>query len=186
MSDLKLWNELRSGSHKALETIYNQYFGNLYNYGRKFCADAATVEDCIHELFVEIWNRRDKLSETNAIQPYLYVALKRKIFAQLKKDAKITQSEFEESQFDANLTIEQIMVDADHSDEMKTKLAAAFDHLSSRQKQILYLKYYSNMDYEGIGETMDLNYQSARNLVARALQKLSKSFISILILLFSL
>ena len=69
--------------------------------------------------------------------------------------------------------------------ELRSKeLTAAISKLSSRQQEILYLKFYSEMDYDQIIEIMGLNYQSARNLVTRALEALRKSMISIFILIF--
>jgi len=56
--------------------------------------------------------------------------------------------------------------------------------LSSRQQEILYLKFHSEMDYDQIIEIMGLNYQSARNLVTRALEALRKSMTSVLVLIF--
>jgi hypothetical protein len=48
----------------------------------------------------------------------------------------------------------------------------------------LYLKFHSEMDYDQIIEIMGLNYQSARNLVTRALEALRKSMIFIFLLIF--
>lgn len=174
MSDKKLWNKLRSGDQSALEMIYRSYFKNLYNYGKKFSIDESTVEDCIQEMFVELWERREKLSETDAIKPYLYVSLKRKIFHSVKKIRKTTDTELEEVHFDAELAIDQIIINNEITKEKSEKLSHAFGQLSDRQKEILYLKYYSELDYKEISAIMDLNYQSARNLVSRALLKLSK------------
>ena len=184
MSDKIIWNKLRSGDQKALEEIYRSYFSVLYDYGKKLSRDENTVEDCIQELFVELWNRRDKLSETDAIKPYLFVSLKRKIFHTVKKLRKSTDTELEEKHFDVELSIDEILIAKETTSEQKSNLKAAFDELSDRQKEILYLKYYSEMDYEEITRIMDMNYQSARNLVSRAIQKLSKHLLMILILLF--
>ena len=65
----------------------------------------------------------------------------------------------------------------------KKNLKSAFDELSDRQKEILYLKYYSEMDYEEITQIMDMNYQSARNLVSRAIQKLAKHMLMLVFFL---
>jgi RNA polymerase sigma-70 factor (ECF subfamily) len=65
-------------------------------------------------------------------------------------------------------------------------LTTAIGKLSSRQQEILYLKFYSEMDYDQIIEIMDLNYQSARNLVTRALDALRKSMISLFVMLYFL
>ena len=184
MSDKKIWNNLRNGDQKALEEIYRTNFSELYVYGKRFCKDASTVEDCIQELFEELWNRKGKLSETDAIKPYLFVSLKRKIFHTIKKVRKTTDTELEENYFDVELSIDQILIAEETSIEQKTKLQSAFNELSDRQKEILYLKYYSEMDYEEISRIMEMNYQSARNLVSRAIQKLAKHMLIVFILLF--
>ena len=184
MSDKKIWNNLRNGDQKALEEIYKTYFSELYSYGKRFCKDESTVEDCIQELFEELWNRREKLSETDAIKPYLFVSLKRKIFHTVKKIRKTTDTELEEKYFDVELSIDQILIAKETTTEQKNNLQSAFNELSDRQKEILFLKYYSEMDYEEISSIMDLNYQSARNLVSRAIQKLAKHMLIVFIILF--
>lgn len=183
MSDKKIWNNLRNGDSNALELIYRTYFSELYSYGKRFSNDQNNVEDCIQELFIELWNRRDKLSETDAIKPYLYVSLKRKIFQSIKKIRKSTDNELEESHFDVELAVDQILINKETSVAQKQNLKQAFDQLSDRQKEILYLKYYSEMDYDEISKMMDLNYQSARNLVSRALTKLAKHILIILVMI---
>lgn len=184
MEDKILWNKLRSGESHALETIYRTYFSDLFWYGKKFTKDQNTIEDCIQEMFIDIWNSRSKISETNAIKPYLYVTLKRRIFLALKKNKKTSEQEISEMNFDAELAIDQIIINNELKDEQSQALQSAFKQLSDRQKEILYLKYYAEMSYEDISESMDLNYQSARNLVSRALIKLSKQILIILVILF--
>lgn len=184
MEENKLWNKLRSGESQALETIYRKYFSELYRYGKSFTKDLNAVEDCIQEMFIDIWSSRERLSETNAIKPYLYVALKRRIFQSTKKNKKTTEQEINDVHFEAELAIDQILINNELKTEQSEALKAAFTKLSDRQKEILYLKYYSDMSYAEISEIMDLNYQSARNLVSRAILKLSKQILVLLILLF--
>lgn len=184
MSDKELWNNLRNGDQRALEKIYSTYFSDLFNYGKKLSRDQNNVEDCIQELFVEIWNRRANLSETDAIKPYLYLSLKRKIFQSIKKLRKSTGTELEEKHFTAELAIDEILIAEETTEAQKTNLSAAFNELSDRQKEILYLKYYAEMDYDQISSIMDMNYQSARNLVSRAIKKLASHMIMSFIILF--
>ena len=47
-----------------------------------------------------------------------------------------------------------------------------------RQKEAIYLKYQQGMDYEAIGEAMNISYQSVRNLTHSALSRLKKLLIS--------
>ncbi|MEM8901964.1 MAG: sigma-70 family RNA polymerase sigma factor, partial [Bacteroidota bacterium] len=74
--------------------------------------------------------------------------------------------------FQVDLDIEQLMIQDEHSAEQLNRIKSAFEALSDRQKEAIFLKYYQDMDYEEIGEAMNINYQSVRNLVFRAVKSL--------------
>ncbi|MFT4759705.1 MAG: RNA polymerase sigma factor (sigma-70 family) [Paraglaciecola sp.] len=185
MSDKLLWNQLRAGKHDALEAIYRIHFSYLFNYGRKLIADENSVEDGIQDLFVELWNKRDRLGSTDSIRPYLTVALRRKLIRTQNKSRKTDLVELDDTNFEVEISIDAILINKEIDAEQKNKLAKGFKELSNRQREVLYLKYYAEMDYEGISESLNLNYQSARNLVSRALKQLAK-YVQIILWLFLL
>lgn len=175
MSDKILWQQLIEGNKNAFESIYRDNFSFLYNYGKKISKDTATVEDCIHDLFVDIWNRRGKLGETTSIRPYLLVSLRRKIIKTVATISKSTNdNEPTEYHFDTQLAIEDSIIEAEISEEKAKQLKAGMSMLSARQKEVLYLKYEANLDYKSIANTMNINYQSARNLGSQALKILAQ------------
>jgi DNA-directed RNA polymerase specialized sigma24 family protein len=55
--------------------------------------------------------------------------------------------------------------------------------ISDRQREIIHMKYIQQLDYEDIARIMSLNYQSARNLVTRALAALRREMTLILLIL---
>lgn len=175
MTDTELWGKLRSGDSQSLKAIYENEFDYLYNYGRKICSETSKVEDSIQELFITIWNRRETLSTTDSIRKYLAISLKRKLIRSLKKDSKTQLSdEFQEYTFGVELDIEEQIINKEISEENADKIKEAFQKLSGRQKEVIYLKYYMDLNYEEIGESMDINYQSVRNLMHKALNSLGK------------
>ena len=56
--------------------------------------------------------------------------------------------------------------------KQKEVLLAALDELSPRQREIIYLRFYQNLSYEEIADIMDLNYQTSRNLLYKAIRSL--------------
>lgn len=188
MTDRALWGELQAGNHKALEQIYRAHFSFLFNYGKKICGEIQIVEDCIQELFVEIWDKRARLSPTDKIRPYLMLSLKRKIFRankKYKKESSIPTTN-NESIFGTDQAVESLLVSKEIEASKRKKLQQSIDQLSARQKEILYLKYYSGLDYEEISQCLDMNYQSARNLMSRTLRKLSELMLGVIFTIFSL
>ena len=184
MSDLLLWKRLKSGDKKALETIYLQEIQFLLSYGKKISANAPLVEDCVQDLFVELWRNREGISDTDSIRRYLIVSLRRKIIRKINKSQKVQSEKVpEEVDFDAELSIDTKLMAEELSAEQAAQLKLAFAQLSSRQQEAIYLKFYSGMDYKDIAEVMDINYQSVRNLIFNALGKLRK-YLTVLLLLF--
>lgn len=175
MNDLELWQQLKEGQKKALQQIYEKNAPDLLRYGKKFSSDPSLVEDCIHDLFIEIWKNRQGLSETDAIKKYLFVALRRKIIRQIEKGKKhLVSEEPQEYQFQAVLSIDYKLIEIEENTEKGKQLKAAMENLSDRQKEAIYLKYFAEMDYQDISEVMGINYQSVRNLVFNALKALKK------------
>lgn len=183
----ELWNKLRAGEKSALQAIYDQESGYLYNYGRKIFQDATIVEDAIHDLFVEIWQKRERLGSTDSIRKYLAASLRRKVISGIKKQSK-SQSVESFDQIDCNpeLAIEELIISQEITEEKAAKLKKAFEALSSRQREIIYLKFYQGLDYEQIAEITGINYQSLRNTISIGIKKMRESFQIIPMLMFIL
>ena len=183
--DQELWDQLRAGEKNALEKIYRDQAKLLLKYGSRFSPNSSTVEDCIQDLFIELWRNRERLGPTNSISSYLLASLRRKIIRRLKKDRRWVYSEDGENyQFDLELAIEDKIVAGEMQAENLARLRSAFGQLSKRQQEVIYLKYQAGLEYEDICEIMEINYQSVRNLVSNALRKMKKNVSSSLIIFF--
>lgn len=183
MTDLHLWNELREGQKTALEAIYREHAAALLKYGQKFTPDGQLVEDCIQELFIELWKNYAGLSATDSIRKYLLVALRRKIIREIGKKTKYLSSDEPQAyQFEATLAVDHNIIAAEVSQSEREQLKQALDQLSSKQKEIIYLKYFNGIDNQGISEILDINYQSVRNALSRALKALRHQLGSLLII----
>lgn len=183
----QLWDQLREGQQSALKKIYDQEFSFLYNYGKKITKDISLLEDSIQDLFLEIWNRREKLSPTDSIRKYLAVSLKRKMIRHMKKGMKTSlQEDFSTYDFAAEISIESKMIRDESKSEKFQLIKNGFALLPARQKEVIYLKYYTGMSNQDIAETMDITNQSVRNLVHKAIKTLSNQiFIYFLLSLMS-
>lgn len=182
-SDKEWWAALQAGEEDALAHIYTTYIDDLLQYGQRFSQDVLLVEDCIQELFVQLWKKRSNLGETSSIRAYLLVALRRSIFRAVKKKMQhISNKSPEDYDFQAELAVEDMIIAEEVSKEQSEQLAAAFEELSKRQREVLYLRFYQEMDYEDICEIMDLGYQSVRNLVSAAINRL-RTYLELIILI---
>ena len=184
IKDSQLWDDLRAGNKSALKTIYDQEFQYLFNYGRKIFQRTELVEDSIHDLFVEIWQRHETVGPTDSIRRYLATSLRRKIVSTLKKESRSQSVDsFDMIPFDVELAIDEVIIAQELSEEQAMQLKKAFDKLTAKQKEILYLRFYQGLDYEQIAEVLGMKYQSLRNAVSRAIKNLRGDMVIILLAL---
>ena len=83
--DQKLWLKLKLGSEESFKQLFLKYNNILTKYGNSIIRDSHIVEDCIHDLFLYIWLKRDFLGEVESVKYYLIVSLKRRKPLQLIK-----------------------------------------------------------------------------------------------------
>lgn len=170
MEETKHWESLKNGSSEALEALYNLHIDRLYAYGMVLCQNEDKVKDCLQDLFLAFWHNRANLTIPTSGQAYLMVSLRRKIFDKGPKSNLVT-TDLEDISFKEGITEdpETMWLAEEESELQQQRLNAAMAKISDRQREILHMKYFQEMDYDQIAAVMDLNYQSARNLVARAL-----------------
>ena len=173
-SDLELWNNFVSGNDDAYKTIYNNHIQSLYKFGLHFTKDEELVQDCIQDLFIDLHKYRLQLKPINNIKLYLFVSLKRKIIRLCGKEEKYVQLTNENMPF-----LYSISSDEETENDLRSRrfelLEKAMGELSNRQREAIYLRFVSELSYEELGEVLQMNYQSARNLIYRGMEKLRES-----------
>jgi len=169
--DSDLWVDILNNDKQALSNLFQIYYKPLYNYGRKLVVCEDFVEDCIQELFLTIWEQRATLSEAYSVKSYLYCSMRRILFKNLKKKKNIKKrdckyvSEFHVERFN----IEECMIHDEIRTEYKCKLGRAINCLSSRQKEVICLKYYDGFSNKEIASIMNIKCQSVYNHASEAL-----------------
>ncbi len=174
-SDEKAWDLYRNGDDNMLGTIYSVHASALYRYGLKFTRNFSLVEDAIQEIFLELSKNRKTVGRTDNISRYLFKSFRRKLFRLLEREKRYDRgSKIDDYSFEVRYTIEHEMI-LDESIEIRmTCYRKALQELSPRQKEIIYLKYTSGLDYEEISEIMGMSIESCRNLLCRAIKTLKR------------
>lgn len=68
LGDVQLWQDFQIGSESAFATIYEKNANFLYSYGLKIVSDKELVKDSIQDLFVELWDAKNRVSKVRSIK----------------------------------------------------------------------------------------------------------------------
>jgi RNA polymerase sigma factor (sigma-70 family) len=171
-----LWEKFRNGDKKALKEIYYAHYENLYNYGLKIYNEPAFIKDCIQELFFELISKLSSLGPTDNISFYLLASFRRKVFDKLKRDHTVNYAEKDglTSHTETEESPEEEWIDREEEHLNRKTLNTMLEHLHTREKEAIYLRFYRNLPYKEITSIMEINYESARKLVYRGLHSLRK------------
>ena len=73
-----------SGDRNAFLQLYTTYLNNLYRYIFQFTKSKQETEEILQDIFIKIWENREKLSEVESFQNYLLRCAKNKILDNIR------------------------------------------------------------------------------------------------------
>ncbi|HRP57368.1 RNA polymerase sigma-70 factor [Agriterribacter sp.] len=83
-----LLDQLKNGSEAAFTQLYDRYHRGIYAYLLGFVKVSSLAEDLVHEVFMKIWEARERMEITTSFSAYLYRISRNKAIDALKKIAK--------------------------------------------------------------------------------------------------
>lgn len=170
-----LWKRIKSGDHTSFSLLFKFYYPALYTYGVKLIPMPDLVRDQIQNLFIAIWESRETLGDVINLKAYLFVSLRRRLFASKKGNQQTDQFDelsAEDNQalvFENNEFIDQEYI----SSTLKDRLITNLNSLPVNQREIIFLKFFHQLTYREIAEVINVKEQSVKNIMPKILQKLS-------------
>ncbi|PWV54269.1 RNA polymerase sigma factor [Chitinophaga sp. S165] len=170
VADHELWIAFKQGNAEAFSEMYQRYAGTLYNYGYHLIPDSALVQDAMQDLFADLWRTRHNLSDTSSIKYYLFRSLRRRLYkmADIKPVPAITPLQTE--------SIEELRIKKEEYLLLLQRLQQLMSRLPERQQEVIRLRFYDNFSWDEIAGILQINEQSVRNLVQRAIIKLREGW----------
>lgn len=182
MDSADITGSARHRDRRAVGTLFCEYSDCMFAYGMKFCTDREVVKDAIQEIFCRLVKGGEGLGEVSNIKGYLLRALRMEVVRQLSHKHFLSIND-EQVMFTLQLN-EEMLVDRTETEEddqaqLRRRLLEAINQLSPRQKEAIYLRYIQGIPIEDVADIMNISYQSTRNLLHKALQKLREHFGSV-------
>lgn len=172
--DDKLWNAFQEGNPSAFSKIYRAHVQDLFAYGLCFTFDKELVKDCMHDVFVKIFQHRSEL-ELSGFKYYLLRAMRNELLNVFRDDKK--NSSF--CHDDGNLVVhsaEHDFIRKEHEENIQKEVHSMLGLLTSKQYEVLYLRYVEELSLTEIAEMMEMNYQSVQNIIQRSFRKIRKEY----------
>lgn len=174
-----LWISFIKGDSDAFSELYKLFYRTLYSYGLSFKTSEEQVRDVIQDLFMKLYARPELVKDASTLSPFLFASMRNACINSIKTEQRLTSLDTIAG-FEINYSIDNNNIeDKEELDRIKILVKNILDQLTPRQREIIYLRFLHQMEYEEISKIMDMSEQAARNLVYRAMDKMRNDNVDI-------
>ena len=168
-----IWHNLMSdGTDRSFNIIYNYYVDKLYSYGLYLGFDSETCKDAIQDVFMKLYSSRHSISNISNPESFLFQSLKNRLIDIARKNKNEFNIDQSHGAFAIEITILDDIIDRERANILKEKVTSMLNKLSDNQREAVYLRYISEMEYSEISKKLNIKPESARKLMHRAIKAL--------------
>jgi len=174
--ELELWQALTEGDISSFEALMSVQFFTLFQYGSKFTKNSEIVKDCIQDLFLYLWEHREHLAKNVSVKAYLMSSLRRRIHLN-KNIVSFDPIPDNESQlFEVSFSVEDAFIDNENIQQLSNQIKDTLTYIPQRQKEIIYLRFFQNLNREQIAEVLGITPQTVSNILQMAFKSIRKNW----------
>lgn len=166
--DQILIDRLRSGDESALTELYNKFWQSLFMSSYNVLKDKELCEDIIQDIFMNIWNNREKLEIHISLKGYMYACARYQVFNQFKKNKDKIHVEFFDDldkRFQHSTPETQLM-----HDELVQQINSIVESLPLKCQLVYKLSREEQLSHKEIAERLDISTKTVENHITKALQ----------------
>lgn len=175
-----LFDEIKKGDQKALEQLFAIYFPRLNDFARKVIKDDGVSQDIVQDVFVKIWEIKDKIESIN-IEAFLFRLVRNRCIDYIKH-IRIVNSRLQE--FEISSKYEELYrIDFIGDEpylliekELKLKIDTIVEDLPGRCREVFILSRIEGMKNREIAEKLNINIKNVERHLSRALSSFRKGF----------
>ena len=171
--DRELLSRIAEGDENAFNQLFDRLWGHVYSATLRLTKSPELSKDLSQEVFLRLWQHRDRLPGITNIHAFLYTITKNLVtdFLRTKVFRENNQS-FLTSYFAHDDTD---ILKALETKEKKEWLREAVGQLPSQLRQVVELAYFEGKNHKEIAAVLQITPASSRIYLVRAIASLRKN-----------
>lgn len=176
-----LIQDLKRGSHKAFDQIYQMYSKRLYAYSLQFTKSPEESEEIVQEVFVKLWSNRLKIKQDETLRSLLFIMAKHHLINAYR--FKLNHPVYE----DYVNCMDVLSTEDPHCkleyDEFVSRFQKIMKTLPATQQKVIHLSRIKQLSNKEIAEELSLSEQTVKNQLSLGLKTLKEKVTKIILLL---
>lgn len=163
--DSTILKAIIKGDSNSFEILFRKYYQELCNYGMGILGNAENAEDVVQDVFVYLWENRQRINITTSLKSYLYQSVRNGAL-------KIIRTHALEQRHTSRLTeymeyLEKSRFSEDELDKLQ-KIEQAIDELPPQCKKVFLMNLMDNKSYKQIADELEISLNTVKTHVSKA------------------
>ncbi|WP_442587507.1 RNA polymerase sigma factor [Pedobacter sp. AW31-3R] len=170
-----LWDNSRNDDEHAFALLHQDLYPSLFAYVVKIIKDEDLADDLLQELFIKLWQTKTAIGTIVNVKAYFFRSIRcmalNDIKSRQRREVKLDAMPVPELEFSK----EELMMSAEFDAGLKHLLLLKLNALPAKQREIIHMRFYQDLDCTQISDIMGIRYQSVVNHVYRAVSSLRET-----------
>ncbi len=177
-TDWQLLDRLKSADTTAFRELYDRYWQRLlYFASQKVKGDMAEAENIVQDVFVSLWDRRERLCITSSFEAYLVTSVKYRVIKWLNRQC--TESLYNKEGLAIDISDDSTLQYLAF-DELQERLGKLIGTLPEKARLIYRLNQEEGMSHQQIADELGMTVTAVNVTLVRIRKTLRTSLGSLL------
>ncbi|SHI95394.1 RNA polymerase sigma-70 factor, ECF subfamily [Tangfeifania diversioriginum] len=167
--DYILFEKIKQDDKKAFETLFHRHYGILCHYATHLIKNEAEAEEIAQELFVRLWEKREKIQIDTSLKNYLFRAVKNQCLNYIQHNQI-------KNQYAQKVIHETEAVKTDESNYPKIgllhKIEESINSLPEKRQEIFRLSRQQGLKYREIAEKLNISVKTVETQMGLSIKTL--------------
>ena len=167
--DNEIIRRIRQSDEGQFESLFRSSYVSLVRYAQTIIRDHDTAEEIVQDLFVKLWQDRQKLKIESSLNGYLFRSVHNRCLHWLDHSRVVDRHAREM----ANMEIQsaQNPVEIIQYNELQHKIAGIIDRLPEKCGKIFCMNRFEGLKYTEIAEKLSVSVKTVEANMGRALKE---------------
>ena len=168
-TEQELMTDLKAGSVKALNAIYDRYARRLYAFIIPWVKSSQDTEEIVQDVFVNLWKYHKDIDPSRSLEALLFTIAQR---YRINAVRSLTASPVYEDFLEYSNKLKSEDSDKLEYDDFLEQLKKAINSLTPSQKEIVKMSKFDNLSNGEIAEKLGISEKTVRNTLSAGLKTL--------------
>ncbi|TDQ80200.1 RNA polymerase sigma factor [Sphingobacterium yanglingense] len=167
-NQLLLFERIKNGDERSFKLLYDLYWEPLYIHALIMIEDEDLAKDIIQELFIQLWDKKEKIDIRQSLKSYLYTATRNLVISKMRQINRRSRLEEElergYTDFDLN-TLKQI-----EEKDLIRVIDTCIDNLPQKMKEVFVLSRKEHRTTKEIAELLGTAETTVKKQLSNSLK----------------